>query len=64
MNALEKVYEQIETFSREAFLPNRILENSKSLRETFVRYQYFFEETAGLQAFMDDDKSRKAAQQC
>lgn len=64
MNALEKVYEQIETFSREAFLPNRILENSKSLRETFVRYQYFFEETAGLQAFVDDDKSRKAAQQC
>lgn len=64
MDALEKVYEQIETFSREAFLPNRILENSKSLRETFVRYQYFFEHTEALRGYMDDDKSRKAAQQC
>lgn len=63
MNALEGVYEQIETYSREAFLPNRILENSKSLRETLVRFQYDFEETETLRMYMDDDKSQKAAQQ-
>ena len=63
MNALEVVYEQIETYSREAFLPDRVLENSKSLRKSFVRFQGDFEETETLRVYMDDEKSRLAAQQ-